>query len=84
MSTSRFKPGQLTHAVREIVAIVAYMGLGHEAGMIRMTTLAYFLKMRKSFSKFEHQDFVDLFHEVDGRTYKHWKIRVHESWVIVE
>lgn len=84
MNTSRFKPGQLAHAVREIVAIVAYMGLGHEAGMIRVTTLAYFLKMRKSFSKFEHQDFVDLFHDVDGRTYKHWKIRVHESWVIVE
>jgi hypothetical protein len=49
-----------------------------------MSKLAYFLKQRKSLSKFEHQDFVDMFHEIDGRTYKHWKIRIHEVWVIVE
>lgn len=81
---SRFSQGLLDHVVRETVCIIAYMGLGNETGALKMSKLAYFLKQRKSLSKFEHQDFVDMFHEIDGRTYKHWKIRIHEVWVIVE
>lgn len=79
----QFQKGIKSRIVKDIVYVVAYLGLGNEVNAIRMTKLGYFLVRKTGYSFFNHDDFVSIFHQVDGMTHNNWRIKVVGEWVVV-